>query len=81
MSKKPNRATGYDSRHVDHVRAACLYVATKLGDLIDETVIAHCRYLAPRRALFGLHRLIRRTIRGLGYTRRALDKELWLPLP
>ena len=39
MSKKPNRATGYDSRHVDHVRAACLYVATKLGDLIDETVI------------------------------------------
>lgn len=39
MSKKPNRATGYDSRHVDHVRAACLYVATKLGDLINETVI------------------------------------------
>jgi len=39
MSRKPNRATGYDSRHVDHVRAACLYVATKLGDLIDETVI------------------------------------------
>jgi hypothetical protein len=38
-SKKPNRATGYDSRHVDHVRAACLCVATKLGDLIDETVI------------------------------------------
>src|SRR3954465_10522880 len=39
MSKKPSRATGYDARHVDHVRAACLYVATKLGDLVDETVI------------------------------------------
>ena len=39
MGSKPNRATGYDRRQVDHVRATCLYVATKLGDLIDETVI------------------------------------------
>jgi hypothetical protein len=39
MPSKPNRATGYDRRQVDHVRATCLYVATKLGDLADETVI------------------------------------------
>ncbi len=39
MPSKPNRATGYDRHQVDHVRATCLYVATKLGDLVDETVI------------------------------------------
>lgn len=39
MAQKPRRAAEYDSRHVDHVRATCLYVATKLGELIDETVI------------------------------------------
>lgn len=39
MSSKPNRASGYDRQQADHVRATCLYVATKLGDLIDETVI------------------------------------------
>lgn len=37
--KKPNRASGYDRAYVDHVRAACLYVATKLGDLIDDVVV------------------------------------------
>jgi hypothetical protein len=39
MSRKPNRASGYAAAHVDHVRATCLYVATKLGDLVDDTVI------------------------------------------
>jgi hypothetical protein len=39
MASKPNRATGYERHQVDHVRATCLYVATKLGDLVDETVI------------------------------------------
>ena len=39
MSRKPNRASGYVAGHVDYVRATCLYVATKLGDLLDDTVI------------------------------------------
>src|SRR5262245_36744037 len=39
MSRKPRHASGYTASHVAHVRATCLYVATKLGDLIDETVI------------------------------------------
>jgi hypothetical protein len=36
---KPRMAAGYDARHVARVRATCLYLATKLGDLIDELVI------------------------------------------
>lgn len=39
MNRKPRHASGYTGSHVAHVRATCLYVATKLGDLIDETVI------------------------------------------
>jgi len=39
MAEKPNRASGYPAGQVDVVRATCLYVATKLGDLTDETVI------------------------------------------
>ena len=39
MARKPNRASGYATDQVEHVRATCLYVATKLGDLADETVI------------------------------------------
>ena len=39
MAEKPNRASGYPAGQVDVVRATCLYVATKLGDLADETVI------------------------------------------
>lgn len=39
ISPKPNRASGYAAGQVAHVRATCLYVATKLGDLVDETVI------------------------------------------
>lgn len=36
---KPRTAAGYDSSYVRHVRDTSLYVATKLGDLIDELVI------------------------------------------
>jgi hypothetical protein len=39
MTTKPTRARGYDRGQFDRVRATCLYVATKLGDLIHETVI------------------------------------------
>jgi hypothetical protein len=39
MADKPNRASGYPVGQVEVVRATCLYVATKLGDLADETVI------------------------------------------
>lgn len=39
MAKKPRTASGYDRTHVAHVRATCLYVATKLGDLLDEVVV------------------------------------------
>lgn len=39
MSDKPTTAAGYKNEHVELVRATCLYVATKLGDLIDELVI------------------------------------------
>ncbi len=36
---KPRTAAGYESVQVRHVRAACLYLATKLGDLLDELVV------------------------------------------
>jgi hypothetical protein len=39
MTPKPTRALGYSGGHVDHVRATCLYVATKLGDLSDDTIV------------------------------------------
>ncbi len=39
MTAKPRTAAGYDRTFVGHVRATCLYVATKLGDLLDEVVI------------------------------------------
>lgn len=39
MAPKPRTAAGYDKSHVGHVRATCLYVGTKLGDLLDEVVI------------------------------------------
>jgi len=39
MPEKPNRASDYPSGHVESVRSACLYVATKLGDLMDEVVV------------------------------------------
>jgi hypothetical protein len=39
MSEKPITASGYTPEHLELVRATCLYVATKLGDLMDELVI------------------------------------------
>lgn len=39
MSDKPTTAAGYRGEHVQLVRATCLYVATKLGDLMDELVV------------------------------------------
>jgi hypothetical protein len=32
-------AVGYRPEFLEHVRATCLYVATKLGDLMDDTVV------------------------------------------
>ena len=39
MAEKPGRASEYESGQVELVRATCLYVATKLGDIMDELVI------------------------------------------
>ncbi len=39
MSEKPSFADGYRSEQVELVRATCLYVATKLGDLMDDLVV------------------------------------------
>jgi hypothetical protein len=39
MPEKPKRASEYKSDQVALVRATCLYVATKLGDLMDDLVI------------------------------------------
>lgn len=39
VAEKPNRASEYSSEQAGLVRATCLYVATKLGDLMDELVV------------------------------------------
>ena len=39
MIDKPTTADGYRSEYVALVRATCLYIATKLGDLMDDLVI------------------------------------------
>jgi hypothetical protein len=39
MPEKPKRASEYESEQVELVRATCLYVATKLGDMMDDLVI------------------------------------------
>jgi hypothetical protein len=39
MPEKPTTAGGYHSEQSDLVRATCLYVATKLGDLMDDLVV------------------------------------------
>ena len=39
MPEKPTTASGYTPEHLELVRATCLYVATKLGDLMDELVV------------------------------------------
>jgi hypothetical protein len=36
---KPTTAAGYRREHVERVRATCLYLATKLGDLSDDVVV------------------------------------------
>lgn len=37
--EKPRRADGYPSGQLERVRATCLYVATKLGDLMEDVVV------------------------------------------
>ena len=39
MPRKPQHASEYRPEYVQLVRATCLYVATKLGDLMDEIVV------------------------------------------
>ena len=39
MADKPKRASEYKSEHLELVRETCLYVATTLGDLMDELVV------------------------------------------
>jgi hypothetical protein len=39
MADKPKRASEYKSEQGELVRATCLYVATKLGDMMDDLVI------------------------------------------
>jgi hypothetical protein len=39
MTDKPDTAAGYSREDVSRVKATCLYAATKLGDLMDETVV------------------------------------------
>ena len=39
MSNKPTTAAGYTPEQVELVKQTCLYVATKLGDLMEELVV------------------------------------------
>jgi hypothetical protein len=39
MPGKPTTAAGYPPARVARVKAACLYLATKLGDLMSELVV------------------------------------------
>jgi hypothetical protein len=39
MANKPKHATEYESHQAELVRATCLYVATKLGDIMEELVV------------------------------------------
>lgn len=39
MPEKPTTADGYSPAYAEMVRATCLYVATKLGDLTDDMVV------------------------------------------
>lgn len=39
MADKPRRASEYKSEQVELVRATCLYIATKLGDLMDDLAV------------------------------------------
>ena len=39
MVDKPTTAAGYSNVHLELVRATCLYVATRLGDIMDELAV------------------------------------------
>ena len=39
MTDKPTAAAGYEDGQTQFVRATCLYVATKLGDMMDDLVV------------------------------------------
>ncbi|NQU63807.1 MAG: hypothetical protein HQ517_05935 [SAR324 cluster bacterium] len=39
MAEKPSFASDYRIENLDLVQQACLYVATKLGDLLDDLVV------------------------------------------
>ncbi len=39
MPEKPTTASGYPPGQVARVKFTCLYLATKLGDLMDELVV------------------------------------------
>ena len=39
MANKPKRASEYRSEHLALVRSTCLYVATRLGDMMDDIVV------------------------------------------
>ena len=39
MTDKPTTAAGYGGGQTELVRATCLYVATKLGDIMDDLVV------------------------------------------
>jgi hypothetical protein len=39
MGEKSARASEYESEQLQFARATCLYVATKLGDLMDDLVV------------------------------------------
>lgn len=39
MASKPKHASDYPAEHVEVVRSTCLYVATVLGDLMDDLVV------------------------------------------
>lgn len=39
MTEKPTTAGGYRREHLALIRATCLYIATKLGDLMDDVVV------------------------------------------
>ncbi len=39
MTDKPTTADGYEPEYTELVRATCLYIATKLGDIMDQLVV------------------------------------------
>ena len=39
MNFKPKARAGYGNQQLDHVLQTCLYMATKLGDLLGEIVV------------------------------------------